>query len=113
MLNRPLEPAGFLSVEPGDVVGLAIPRSGRSGRIQLNGDYHDESTWFTVDIVSGQETCVGQGGFLRNFSSSAPVLSVAISKLFVSHHSCYTINFVSHLIQRSKKPLILIYHLRE
>ena len=80
LVDRTLEQANFLSVQPGDVVGFSTPRSGRSGRIQLNSDYRNESIWFTTDIVENQVVCPGSGGSLRNFSSAAPVLSVAISK---------------------------------
>ena len=83
LVDRTLEQANFLSVQPGDVVGFSTPRSGRSGRIQLNSDYHDESIWFTTDIVENEVVCPGSGGSLRNFSSAAPVLSVAISKCTV------------------------------
>ena len=87
-LNRTLQDVNFITVQPGDVVGFYTRReSGHGLRLLLDGNYEDETIWFSRNIERGPpvvgDICpypVGPGRELTRSSSAAVVLSVAMSK---------------------------------
>ena len=93
LVDRTLEPEGFLHVQPGDVVGYFMLREGNTGErdgIQLEPREEDEGeeVWYQSDaepIVIGSGTCifsvgVEDGRSLRSFTNSAPVLRVDVGE---------------------------------
>lgn len=88
LVDRTLEPEGFLSVQPGDVVGARV--SSRDGiRSEQREREKGEEVWYQGDVepfTAGTGSCqltVGTEGdrTLRSFTNSAPILSVDIGKL--------------------------------
>ena len=93
LVDRTLEPEGFLPVQPGDVVGYFMSRVGRTCErdgIQLEprGEDGGEKVWSQSDadpIVTGSGICIFSVGAedsrsLRSFTNSAPVLRVDVGE---------------------------------
>ena len=94
LVDRTLEPEGFLPVQPGDVVGYFMSREGRTGerdgiQLERREDDEGEEVWYHSDaaepITTGSGTCIfsvgaEDGRVLRSFTNSAPVLRVDVGK---------------------------------
>ena len=94
LVDRTLEPEGFLPVQPGDVVGYFMSRVGRTGErdgIQLEPREEDEGeeVWYQSDaavpLVLGSGLClfsvgVEDGRTLMSFTNSAPILRVDVGE---------------------------------
>ena len=93
LVDRTLEPEGFLPVQRGDVVGYFMFREGRTGerdgiQLQRREDDEGEEVWYQSDpepILTGSGTCLYSVGAennraLRSFTTSAPVLSVDVGE---------------------------------
>lgn len=101
LVNRTLEPASYLQVQPGDVVGYYQTRRGgenvpegilherdrtEGGDRTAEGD--DEEVWYFSNtlqnpIISGGLSCpitVGPGRILSSFTDSSPILHVEIGR---------------------------------
>ena len=93
LVDRNLEPEGFLPVQRGDVVGYFMLRESRIGerdgiQLERREDDEGEEMWYQSDaetIVIGSGTCIfsvgaEDGRSLRSFTNSAPVLRVDVGE---------------------------------
>jgi hypothetical protein len=98
LVDRILEPANYLTVQPGDVVGYYIIRKGRTGveagiQLEPRGEDEGEAVWYSGSNVppttGGAQECLFSASSM--FTNSAPVLSVDAGKieLYTSMQDCY------------------------
>lgn len=87
--RRLLEPANFLPVQPGDVIGYIVTRQDRTNveegiqlLSELNEEGQGESVWYSNGVTWNPNSClsVGTGGMLTSFTNSAPILTVDLGK---------------------------------
>ena len=93
LVNRTLEPADYLRVQPGDVVGYYMSHRDRENRREgiqhaLREQKKKERVWYLTNtpenyLVTGPQAClfnVGTSGILSSLADSAPVLKVQIGR---------------------------------
>ena len=92
LVNRTLEPADYLTVQPGDVVGYFMSHSAgdnrEAGILLERRDTQEVAAWYTTNtndnpIRTGPPDCpytVGPGKLLSSSTTSAPILNVQIGK---------------------------------
>jgi len=92
LVNRTLEPADYLRVQPGDVVGYYMSHSAgdnrEAGILLERRDTQEVAAWYTTNtndnpIRTGPPDCpytVGPGKLLSSSTTSAPILNVQIGR---------------------------------
>ncbi len=109
LVNRTLEPANFLAVQPGDVVGYYVtvkpeeggpPRPPNEGITLMKGG--NETVWYFTNtpqnpLMFASSPCqftVGNGRTLSSFTNSTPVLNVVMGKSHFKLSYCTKLSFL-------------------
>jgi hypothetical protein len=100
LVDRTLEPANYLTVQPGDVVGYFMIREEMTDVMdgiqldsRIDNDDGGEEVWYSDDSIPElNNECLfsvgsGPGRTLRLFTNSAPVLSVDVGKIEPFFHA--------------------------